>query len=79
MATLIQPARARGPQRRCRVLALAAIVFLCTACASQSVTHLQSRRVTPEVVCPDDRIRSCEVIGGNRFQKRYGRCSCLKR
>ena len=29
--------------------------------------------------CPNGSLRTCEVIGGNKFQKRYGRCICAHR
>lgn len=29
--------------------------------------------------CPQGSLRTCEVIGGNKFQKRYGRCICSAR
>ena len=29
--------------------------------------------------CPAGSVRTCEVVGGNKFKKRYGRCVCAAR
>ena len=57
---------------------LAMMVFM-TACASQSGNHLLAQLDPPITACPDRSIRTCEVTGGNKFKKRYGRCHCARR
>lgn len=62
-----------------RMTMIAATMALMTACASQPGNHYQARLDSQALQCPTDTVPTCEVIGGNKFQKRYGRCACWRR
>ncbi len=77
IAYLVPDGRLRIPTSR--MIVLSAMLALTTACASQSGDHLLAQRDSPVMGCPTGSIRTCEVIGGNKFSKRYGRCECWRR
>jgi hypothetical protein len=58
---------------------IAAIMALTTACASQPGERYQAQLDLPIGQCPVDTVRTCEVTGGNKFEKRYGRCACWRK
>jgi len=68
-----------------RMTIVVAIVALTSACASQSglsgqsSDYLQARQDPAMPACPVESVRMCEVVGGNKFRKRYGRCICASR
>jgi hypothetical protein len=62
-----------------RITLIAAVTVLTTACASPSAKHLLAQREPAILACPVGSIRTCEVTGGNKFSKRYGRCVCWRR
>jgi len=59
-----------------RMTAIAAMMTLATACTSQSRSYSVAQTDAPALQCPRGSTRTCEVIGGNKFAKRYGRCAC---
>jgi hypothetical protein len=61
-----------------RLTVIGVMMALATACASQSGDHLLAQRASTGPACPAQSVRTCEVIGGNKFQKRYGRCVCSR-
>jgi hypothetical protein len=61
-----------------RTTIIGAMMALTTACASQSGDYLLAQQASTVQVCPTNSVRTCEVIGGNKFQKRYGRCACAR-
>ena len=61
-----------------RLTIIGAIAALTTACASQSGDYLLAQRTSTSQACPAGSVSTCEVIGGNKFQKRYGRCVCAR-
>jgi hypothetical protein len=66
--------RLRFPTSRMAVIF--AMMALMMACASQPGSNLQPLRASMIAGCPKGSVRTCEVIGGNKFRKRYGRCVC---
>ena len=54
------------------------MLALTTACAPQSGEYLLAQRAETGPACPAQSVRTCEVIGGNKFKKRYGRCVCSR-
>lgn len=61
-----------------RLTIIGAVMALTTACASQSDDYLLAQRASTSQACPTNSVRTCEVIGGNKFRKRYGRCVCAR-
>ena len=59
-------------RKQVAALALLATLGGCAASGPQPVV-VRDPLVTG---CPVGSVRTCEVIGGNKFQKRYGRCIC---
>lgn len=61
-----------------RMTLIGAVMALTTACASQQGDYLLAERASKGQACPTNSVRTCEVIGGNKFRKRYGRCVCAR-
>jgi len=61
-----------------RLTIIGAMMALTTACAAGSGDYLLAQRASTGQACPTNSVRTCEVIGGNKFQKRYGRCGCAR-
>jgi len=62
-----------------KIGALAVAVMLLSACAAPGNSSTMALRDPLVTGCPPGSLLTCEVIGGNKFQKRYGRCICAAR
>lgn len=67
----------RSKFKKTRVTIIATLMVLLTACSSQPTEYLQAQRDMVMQGCPTGAVRACEIIGGNKFRKRYGRCACI--
>ena len=61
-----------------RLTALAVVYGLTAACASHPADPLLAVGNHYVMGCPEGSTRTCEVTGGNKFKKRYGRCACWR-
>lgn len=62
-----------------RLVGAAVLVTVMNACASSGNSFAMLVRDPLVTGCPPGSLLTCEVIGGNKFQKRYGRCVCAAR
>jgi hypothetical protein len=72
--------RVSGPYWSASALLKATLLLpLLAGCAGSGQSSAVVMRDPLVTGCPPGSVRTCEVIGGNKFQKRYGRCVCAAR
>ncbi len=54
-----------------------ALIFLVAGCATSSLGDPPPFEETLDIVCPPRSVKSCRVIGGDRWQNKYASCHCV--
>jgi hypothetical protein len=54
------------------------LLLVLLGCADQSLGDPPQLQETLEIVCERGALKTCRVIGGNKFKRRYEYCTCVR-